>query len=124
MDLETYREYCLAKPHTTESFPFDKDVLVFKVANKIFALTSLKKWESGDTTVNLKCNPERAVKLREQYGQSIIPGYQMNKVHWNTVNISNGELTEEFIRELIDHSYDLIVKGLTKKLQRELGYIK
>lgn len=123
MNIEAYREYCLAKPHTTESFPFDEDTLVFKVANKMFALTSLKKWESGDTSVNLKCDPERAIELRARYEASIIPGYHMSKVHWNTVNITNGELSEELIRELIDHSYDLVVKSLTKKLQRELGFI-
>lgn len=124
MNIETYREYCLSKPHTTESFPFDEDVLVFKVANKMFALTSFKKWEEGDTSVNLKCDPERAIELRGQYEQSIIPGYHMSKIHWNTVNITNGELSEDFIKELIDHSYDLVVKSLTKKLQRELGFIE
>ncbi|MCR9133569.1 MAG: MmcQ/YjbR family DNA-binding protein [bacterium] len=111
MNIEEYRDYCLAFPEVTESFPFDDKVLVFKVANKMFALADVDEFQS----INLKCDPERAIQLREEYHE-IIAGYHMNKKHWNTVDM-NGSLSDEFIRELIDHSYDLIVSGLPKKVQ-------
>jgi len=91
-------------------------VLVFKVMGKIFALTGI---DSHPATANLKCNPERAIELREEYDGLILPGYHMSKKHWNTVEIE-GNLPPDLILELIDHSYDLVVKGLTKKLQAEL----
>jgi len=119
MNIEDYRLYCLSKPATSESFPFDKDVLVFKVMNKMFALTSLNRWENGDYSVNLKCNPDRAVLLREKYPDDVFPGYHMSKVHWNTVVIDNGSLNDQKVKELIDHSYDLIVKSFTKKQKAE-----
>jgi len=118
MNIEQFRTYCLSKKHVTESFPFDDATLVFKVANKLFALSNLNK---QPTTVNLKCNPERAIQLREEYSE-IIEGYHMNKKHWNTVTI-NGSLPNTLIKELVDHSYNLVVSGLTKKLQKELGFI-
>lgn len=122
MNIEEFRTYCLSKKGSSEDFPFDEDVIVFKVMGKMFSLTSLSKWEKGDETINLKCNPERAIELREEY-ESIKPGYHMNKKHWNTIDISNGELSESLIRELIDHSYDLVFKGLPKKIQEELNSI-
>lgn len=114
MNLETIREYCLQKKAVTESLPFDDETLVFKVAGKIFALLSL----SGDWGLNLKCNPEKAIELREQYSD-IVPGYHMNKIHWNTLNL-DGNLPEKLVYELIDHSYLLIVDGLPKNLKIEL----
>lgn len=114
MDIEAFRDYCIAKPGVTEGFPFDDKVLVFKVMNKMFALVDVDLFESA----NLKCDPERAVQLREQY-DGIIPGYHMNKVHWNTVS-TRGDVPDKLIIELIDHSYNLIVQGLSKKLQTEL----
>ncbi len=116
MNIEEFRNYCLAKKGVTESFPFDDKVLVFKVMGKVFALTGIN---SHPATSNLKCNPERAIKLREEYDGRILPGYHMSKKHWNTVEIE-GNLPPDLILELIDHSYDLVVKGLTKKLQAAL----
>ncbi|MGS2737673.1 MmcQ/YjbR family DNA-binding protein [Sinomicrobium sp. M5D2P17] len=117
MTIDRLRNYCLNKKGATEDTPFGEDTIVFKVMGKMFALTSLDKWEAGDHSVNLKCEPERTEELRAEY-QSIQPGYHMNKRHWNTVDLDDGELSEELIRELIDISYDLVVKGLTKR-QRE-----
>lgn len=116
MNIEEVREYCLSKPFTTECFPFDEFTLVFKAGttdhNKMFALSSLKRiplW------INLKCNPERALELREEFS-AIIPGYHMNKKHWNTVSLE-GDVDNKLLRELIDHSYDLIINSLPKKAQ-------
>lgn len=114
MNIEQIREYCLSKQHTAESFPFDQDTLVFKVMNKMFALLSLKNFEKEEGAINLKCDPERAVVLREQY-LSIRPGYHMSKSHWNTVELFHNEISPEMLKELIDHSYDLIVASLPKK---------
>jgi predicted DNA-binding protein (MmcQ/YjbR family) len=119
MNLETYYEYCLSKKGVTEHFPFDEDTLVFKVGGKMFALSSLKKWESGAPAVNLKCDPERAQELRAQY-ESIKPGFHMSKTHWNTVAI-NRDVPNTLVKELIDHSYELVFKSLTKKLQNEIS---
>lgn len=115
MQLDELREYCLAKPATEETLPFGPDTLVFKVANKMFALTGL---DEEDLRVNLKCDPDYAVELRERH-EEIKPGWHMNKQHWNTVYLENGDLRDDFVRELIDHSYDLIVKGLSKKARAE-----
>lgn len=119
MNIESYSTYCLKKPGTTEHFPFDEDTLVFKVMGKMFALSSLTSWENGEPRINLKCDPEEAVLLREKYPESVLPGYHMNKQHWNTV-VLNGELTTKELQEFIDHSYELIVSSLTKKLKEEL----
>lgn len=116
MNVEELRQYCLSKPATTESFPFDEVTLVFKVAGKMFALIGL---DNPDLSINLKCDPNRAIELRQQYS-SIAPGYHMNKNHWNTVQI-NGELHPEMIRNLIDHSYELIVNSLTKKTRTQFN---
>ena len=116
MNIEAYREYCLTKKGVTEAFPFDEDVLVFKVMNKIFALSSLS---SDPFRVNLKCDPEWAITLREQH-EAITPGYHMNKKHWNTV-LFETNLDDAFLKQLIDHSYEQVVKSLTKKLQAQLA---
>lgn len=117
MHIESLRQYCLAKAATTEGFPFDNDTLVFKVAGKMFALTSL---ETEPLRVNLKCDPEYAIELREKYPETVLPGYHMNKALWNTVQI-DGTLSDAFLKELIDHSYDLIVAKLPKKVQAQLS---
>jgi len=117
MTLDELREYCLAKAATEETLPFGPDTLVFKVAGKMFALTGL---DEEDLRVNLKCEPEYAVELRERH-EEIKPGWHMNKKHWNTVYIEDGALRDSFIRELIDHSYDLVVKSLTKKVRAAFG---
>jgi predicted DNA-binding protein (MmcQ/YjbR family) len=113
MDIEQFREYCLAKKASSEDFPFGPENLVLKVGGKIFAITGL---DSDQFSVNLKCDPERAVELREQYPE-IQPGWHMSKKHWNTVDFE-GSLNGAMLRELIDHSYDLVVKSL-KKADRE-----
>ncbi|PHS07829.1 MAG: MmcQ-like protein [Kordia sp.] len=122
MNIEQYRDFCLAKKGVTESFPFDHDVLVFKVSGKIFALTSLKNWEESIQFINLKCDPEYALELRANY-ESIDPGYHMSKKHWNSLRIYKGELPYELISQLINHSYDLVVKSLTKKQKEALSML-
>jgi predicted DNA-binding protein (MmcQ/YjbR family) len=120
MNIEEYRDYCINKKAVTEHFPFDNDTLVFKVLGKMFALASLKRWENGDGFINLKCNPEYAQVLRAEY-ESIRPGYHMHKLQWNSVYIHTGELSPKLITELIDHSYDMVVQGLSKKLRETLN---
>jgi predicted DNA-binding protein (MmcQ/YjbR family) len=115
MDVESFREYCLAKPSTSESTPFGEDVLVFKVAGKMFALAAL---DEVPATVNLKCDPDLALELRDQYEQ-VRPGYHMNKKHWNTVEIEGG-IPEAELRRMIDHSYELVVKSLPKTARAKL----
>ena len=117
MNIEYLRDYCLSKKAVTESFPFDETTLVFKVANKMFALSGL---DNIPFKVNLKCDPERAIALREAY-ECIQPGHHMNKQLWNTVSPTEG-LTASFFTELIDHSYDLIVASLPKKTRVEFGF--
>tara|TARA_Y100000815_G_C13346500_1_gene502290 strand:- start:5232 stop:5609 length:378 start_codon:yes stop_codon:yes gene_type:complete len=119
MHAEEIRQYCIAKPAVTESFPFDESTLVFKVMNKMFALLSLEKFEQGSGSINLKCDPAWAEELRGEHPDDILPGYHMNKKHWNTVEV-NGGLAPKFIIELIDHSYELIVKSLPKKMKQQL----
>jgi predicted DNA-binding protein (MmcQ/YjbR family) len=118
MNLETYYEYCLSKKGVTEHFPFDEDTLVFKVGGKMFALSSLLQWEKGAPSVNLKCDPERAQELRAEY-DAIQPGFHMSKIHWNTIAV-NQDVPDALLKELIDHSYDLVFKSLTKKIQIEI----
>ena len=118
MNLETYYEYSLSKKGVTEHFPFDKDTLVFKVGGKMFALSSLSQWEKGQPSVNLKCDPERAQELRAEY-DAIQPGFHMSKTHWNTIAI-NESVADALVKVLIDHSYELVFKSLTKKLQNEI----
>ena len=114
MDIEAYRTYCLEKPGTSEGMPFDDKVLVFKVMGKMFALTDVDAFVS----VNLKCDPEIAVELREQF-EGVTPGYHMNKKHWNTV-MMDGSIPDAKVRHWINHSYELVVASLTKKLKEEL----
>lgn len=115
MNVEELRQACLSKKGVTEEFPFDADTLVFKVMGRMFALVAL---ERKPPQCNLKCDPERAIELREEHDGNIIPGYHMSKKHWNTLYLEN--LPPGLIRELVDHSYDLVVSGLTKKLREEL----
>ena len=115
MNVETLRNYCLSKKGTTESFPFDETTLVFKVMNKMFALTNL----NGNLSMNLKCDPEIAIDLREKYAY-VVPGYHMNKQHWNTVYIDD-MVPDQLIKKWVDDSYNLIVNSLPKKLKLELA---
>jgi predicted DNA-binding protein (MmcQ/YjbR family) len=105
MDLAQFREYCLTKPGATEGTPFGETVLVFKVGGKIFALASL---DEVPARVNLKCDPDLALELRDRYEQ-VRPGYHMNKKHWNTIEIEAG-ISETELRKMIDHSYALVAK--------------
>ena len=118
MNLEIFYEYCLSKKGVTEHFPFDEETLVFKVGGKMFVLSSLSQWEKGVPSVNLKCKPEYAEELRVLY-DDIKPGWHMSKIHWNTIAI-NRDVTDILIKELIDHSYELVFKSLTKKAQLEV----
>ncbi|WP_299102214.1 MmcQ/YjbR family DNA-binding protein [uncultured Winogradskyella sp.] len=119
MNIEDYRSYCLNKKGVTEHFPFDNDTLVFKVCNKMFALASLKRWENGEAFINLKCDPDYAQELRAEF-DSVKPGYHMHKKLWNSVYVLTGELSPTLITKLIDHSYELVVKGLPKRLREHI----
>ncbi len=118
MDIEFFREYCLSKKGTSESFPFDDKILVFKVIDKMFAAVDVDIFESA----NLKCDPEKAIELRES-NEGILPGYHMNKKHWNSV-MMDGSVHDRLIQELIDHSYNLVVQKLPKKVKEELNYLE
>ncbi len=109
MNLEDFREYCLTKKDATEGAPFGEDTIVFKVGGKMFALASL---DEVPPRVNLKCDPERALDLRDRY-EEVQPGYHMNKKHWNTVTLT-GKIPEAELREMIDHSYELVAPRLPK----------
>lgn len=113
MDIETLREYCLQKSGVTEEFPFGETTLVFKVGGKAFLLTSLDR---SPLQFNVKCAPEKATELREQY-DAILPGYHMNKKHWNTILV-NGRLPERMLREMIDASYELVILSLPGKTRK------
>ncbi|MGI0105210.1 MmcQ/YjbR family DNA-binding protein [Salinimicrobium sp. WS361] len=115
MDVDSFRNYCLAKKGVTEELPFGPDALVFKVMGKMFALAAL---ESVPFKVSLKCDPEKALTLRDEYPDYIEGAYHMNKKHWNSLQVES--LPPQLVRELIDHSYLLVVSGLTKKLLQEL----
>lgn len=115
MHIEAFYNYCHSLPGASEDFPFDEQTLVFKVMGKIFALTNIDHFES----INLKCDPVRALELRASY-QEVKPGYHMNKKHWNTVGMT-GALKDELITELIKHSYDLVVDKLAKKDREHLN---
>jgi predicted DNA-binding protein (MmcQ/YjbR family) len=116
MDVELFRDICLSKKGVTETFPFDEHTLVFKVMGKMFALVALERFPPQ---VNLKCDPERSEMLREEYDGDIIPGYHMSKKHWNTVFLER--VPKALIIELTQHSYDLVVSKMPKKLQAELA---
>jgi predicted DNA-binding protein (MmcQ/YjbR family) len=117
LNIEELRDYCLLKPGTTEGLPFGEDTLVFKVAEKIFLLIGL----TSGNRFNVKCDPELAIDLRERYTE-VIPGYHMNKNLWNTVYM-DGSLTRKQLCDMIDHSYEQVVKSLPKKLQAELAQL-
>lgn len=118
MNIQQLYEFCLSKKGVTEHFPFDEDTLVFKVGGKMFCLASLSDWEKGIPSLNLKCDPEKAIQLREEY-EAIKLGYHMSKVHWNTVSIDH-DVSDKMVIELINHSYDLVFNSLTKKIQAEI----
>ncbi|MCF8364217.1 MAG: MmcQ/YjbR family DNA-binding protein [Bacteroidales bacterium] len=110
MNVEDLRNYCLSKKAVTESTPFDDVTLVFKVAGKMFAIIPL---DETDLSITLKCDPEKAISLRERY-PAVKPGYHTSKIHWNTVSV-DGTVDRSLIVEWIDHSYEMVVLGLTKK---------
>jgi len=114
MNIENFRNYCIAKKGVTEEFPFDEETLVFKVMGKMFALTNIDLFVS----INLKCEPSKAEELREQY-DCVKPGYHMNKKHWNTVMI-DGSAPDKLIFQWVDDSYNLVVNSLPKKLKEDL----
>ena len=115
MNIEDFRDYCLLKAGVSEETPFGPETLVFKVGGKVFALTDIDTFGS----INLKCDPERAQELREQHDY-VLPGYHMNKQHWNTVLVGTG-IPSPQLRELIDHSYDLVRASLPRKVREELA---
>lgn len=119
MNIEQLRDYCISKKGVTEGFPFDENALAFKVLGKIFVITTLDSWENREAIINLKANPEYSQELRAAYS-SIRPGFHMNKKHWNSLYLDEGELENKLILKLIDHSYDCVVKTLPKKLQDTL----
>ena len=106
MNIEELRDYVLQKPNVTEGFPFGDSVIVFKTNNKIFLLLPL---DTEELQFNVKCNPDYAIELREEYPESVLPGYHMNKKHWNTV-IANGRLTNKQLLQFVDDSYNLVKK--------------
>ena len=116
MHITQLRDFCLSKKGVTEHFPFDNVTLVFKVMNKIFVLLRIDKWEQGAQCVNLKCDPEKAEELGEFY-EGVQPGWHSNKKHWNTVTLNSKDISQNLAVTLINHSYDMVVKGLTKKTQ-------
>ena len=120
MDLDGLITYCSAKAGVEETFPFDEDTLVMKVMGKMFAATSITDLPFR---VNLKCDPEWAIELRDEHAE-VLPGWHMNKKHWNTVVIGEGRLEQSLILKMIDHSYELVVKSLTKAKKLELEELK
>lgn len=119
MNIEDLREFCISKPGVEETLPFGPDTLVFKVMGKVFLLVGL---DSDPLQFNVKCNPEKAIVLREQY-DFVIPGYHMNKKHWNTVIVGSASNTK-LLHEWINDSYDLVVDSLTKKEKQTLLKLK
>ncbi len=115
MDIEQLREYCLGRPGVEETLPFGPDVLVFKVMGKAFLLCPL---DTDGLQFNVKCNPDQAVELREQYA-CVLPGYHMNKKHWNTI-VVDGSVPAKLLKAWIDHSYELVVNGLPLKAKQQL----
>ena len=115
MNIETFRDYCLSKPAATEDTPFGPEDIVFKVGGKMFALAAL---DEVPPAVNLKCDPDRALELRDRYEQ-VRPGYHMNKKHWNTV-VLDGVIPERELRKMVDDSYDLVVQSLPKAKRKAL----
>lgn len=120
MDIESIRKYAISKEGVTESFPFDETTLVFKVKGKIFMMMNL----DGISSICLKCDPERAINLREGYSFIESGGCHMSKRTWNHIDISAAGATDTFISELIDHSYQLVVAGLPKIIRESMSYYK
>lgn len=118
MNIEDYRNYCITKPGVTEAFPFNETVLVFKVMGKMFALIDVDEY----AFINLKCDPQKSVELRERFS-GIIGAYHFNKTHWNSVS-TDGSVPDQLMYELIDHSYELVVNKLPKKLKTELDCLQ
>lgn len=119
MNSEEIRQYCIQKKAAEESFPFDADILVFKIGGKIFLLFSLS---TSPVQFNIKSDPEKAIELREKF-HCVVPGYHMNKKHWNTI-ICDGSVKDTLIKEWIDDSYTLVYNGLTKKIKSEIESIE
>jgi predicted DNA-binding protein (MmcQ/YjbR family) len=115
VNIEKVAEFCLSKEGATESFPFGDSALVVKVGEKIFAILNL----DSNSWINLKCDPERAIELRET-NHAISPGYHMNKNHWNTIQLE-GSLPDKLLREMIDHSYDLVYQSLPAQLKLKVS---
>jgi predicted DNA-binding protein (MmcQ/YjbR family) len=114
VNIEEYRTYCIFKPGVTEEFPFDNETLVFKVMGKVFALANVSEFRS----INLKCDPEKAVELRDRYA-AVLPGYHMNKKHWNTITF-DGSIADKLLKQWIDESYNLVVLTLPKSKRLSL----
>lgn len=117
MEVDEFREHCLTKPAVTEETPFGPEHLVFKVGGKMFALLA---FDEVPPTVNLKCDPDRALELRDRY-DDVRAGYHMNKKHWNTVVIAGGAIPDVEIRSMIDHSYDLVFAALPKRERERIA---
>lgn len=117
MHIEEIREYCLIKREVTESLPFDEDTLVFKVMGKIFALLNL----NAPFSINLKCNPEKAIELRENFDY-VLPGYHMNKTHWNTIKL-DVKVPDNLLKQWIDESYEIVLQGFSLKIRKEKGFM-
>ncbi len=117
--IDEIQSFCLKKEKTTQEFPFDESTLVYKVLGKIFALCPLEAWEQVNPSVTLKCDPDYAEELRHTH-DAIQPGFHSNKKHWNTIYLNNCGFNPEFLLELIDHSYDMVVQNMPKKLSSQL----
>ncbi|MFC0776310.1 MmcQ/YjbR family DNA-binding protein [Terrimonas alba] len=116
MDIEQLRDYCLSKKAAEETLPFGPDTLVYKVGDKVFLLTGLN---AEQLSFNVKCDPDKAIELREEF-PCVLPGYHMNKKHWNTI-VVDGSVSTKQLKEWIDHSYDLVINSLPKKTREELN---
>ncbi|MFM9403468.1 MmcQ/YjbR family DNA-binding protein [Myroides odoratimimus] len=119
MELDELYDYCSSRPYATSGFPFDENLMTFQVGGKIFAMIAMHFWEQGDRNIILKCEPQLATELREEY-EDITYGYTMNKKHWNTVYL-RGRFTPDQIKEWVDHSYDLVYDTLSRKELIQLG---
>ncbi len=115
MNIEEFRYFCLSLPGAFEDLPFDENTLCFKVMGKIFAICDINEFKS----INLKCEPAKAIELREEWPDTVVPGYHMNKKHWNTVSF-NSDLESDLLLELIDHSYESVIRTFSKKKQKFL----
>jgi len=119
VEIDQLQDYCLSKKGTEETMPFDNNTLVFKVMGKMFMLLGLERWERGEPSINVKCDPQKAMELREEFDGVVTGAWHMSKTHWNTIHL-NQSMQDPDVFTWIDHSYDLVVAGMTKKLQAEL----